>query len=156
LVVSNNPTFPLPFNPSPYFSPNSGNFSRTNWNVSLCCIIVGATMKNVSCPTGNLDVGMVKADKHAVEVEDNDTHPHRSFHNPPLVFRVVGVHSESGVTAWNRRVAIRRQGYRRVNASDWISQALVVSFLEPSEARRESERERERATESEREGAGIE
>jgi hypothetical protein len=116
-------------------------------------------MKNVSCPTGNLDVGMVKADKHAFEVEDNDTHPHRSFHNPPLVFRVVGVHSESGVTAWNRRVAIRRQGYRRVNASDWISQALVVSFLEPSEARREKARESEseaRASGSEVRGSGSE
>jgi hypothetical protein len=38
------------------------------------------------------------------------------------------VQSSSEVTAWNRREATRREGYRRVKASDWISHALDVSF----------------------------
>jgi hypothetical protein len=38
------------------------------------------------------------------------------------------VQRSSEVTAWNRREATRREGYRRVKASDWISHALGISF----------------------------
>jgi hypothetical protein len=44
------------------------------------------------------------------------------------VWRVGVVQRSSEVTAWNRREATRREGYRRVKASDWISHALGISF----------------------------
>ena len=91
-------------------------------------MIVGATIKNVSCPNGNLSSSTVKAERHAWAVDESDTHPQRSFHKPPLLWSVGVVQRSSEVTAWNRREATRREGYRRVKASDWISHALYISL----------------------------
>jgi hypothetical protein len=103
-------------------------------------MIVGATMKNVSCPTGNCCSSTVKADKQACAVDESDTHPQRSFHKPPLLWSVGVVQRSSEVTAWNRREATRREGYRRVKASDCISHALDVSFRPKGEGPKVVER----------------
>lgn len=66
----------------------------------------------------------MRPDIQALEVAVNETQPHRSFQEPSCLLSSSGVHWESGVTAWNRREATRRDRKRRQNASDWISQAL--------------------------------
>jgi hypothetical protein len=91
-------------------------------------MVVGATIKNVSCPNGNFSSETVNAERHAAAVDESDTQPHKSFHKPPLLWSVGVVQRSSEVTAWNRREATRREGYRRVKASDWISHALGVSL----------------------------
>ena len=55
-------------------------------------MVVGATIKNVSWPTGNLLSSIVKALKHAAAVDESETHPQRSFHKPPLLWSVGVVH----------------------------------------------------------------
>jgi hypothetical protein len=91
-------------------------------------MVVGATIKNVSCPNGNFSSETVNAERHAAAVDESDTQPHKSFHKPPLLWSVGVVQRSSEVTAWNGSEATLREGYRRVKASDWISHALYISL----------------------------
>lgn len=87
-------------------------------------MVVGATMWNASWPLGKDDSGAVRPERQALDVAVSETQPHRSFQEPLRPARISGVHCSSGVTAWKRSEATRRDGNRRQKASDWISHAL--------------------------------